>query len=158
VAKRHALDIGRTLSAIDQHDLNYYDGLTPEEQKGFHPTVVVRFVSSASGDLDDWNLIATNERANRHLYDLYDYTDLQYRLLASVGLGMRTRHDWIAGTKSKSSRALTEFLEQYWPDADELGMATILQRLRHGSNLKEFLAGTGLGADEVKRVTKLFAD
>ena len=155
--KKHALDIFRTLGAIDQHDLSYYDGLTPEEQKGYHSPVVMRWVSAKNGELGDYNLLATNDRANMHHYALYEYTDLQYKLTASVGLGIRTKHEWIPGAKKENSGPVTEFIRRYYPHANTLEVSVILKYLREGDNLKDFLNGTGLAQDEVKRIQKLFA-
>lgn len=155
--KKHGLDIFRTLSAIDNHDLDYFSNLSPDEKKGYASPVVMRWASSAKAPLQDWNLIAVNDRANKHHYDLYEYTDLQYRLLASVGMGMRTNHEWIAGAKKENTGPLHDFVLRYWPEANRLEISIILQNLREGDNLKTFLDGTGLPADEVKRVQKLFA-
>lgn len=155
--KKHALDIFRTLAAIDRHDMAYFGNLTPEEQKGYASPVVMRWVSSAKAPLDDWNLMATNDRANMYLYDLYEYPDLQYRLCATVGMGMKTNHEWIAGPKKENSGPLNEFILRYYPHANSLEIKIILKHLREGDNLKEFLNGTGVSPDEVKRVQKLFA-
>ncbi len=156
--KKHTLDIFRTLSAIDQHDMGYFEGLSPEEQKGYHSPVVMRWASAKSGQLADWNLLAVNQRANVHHYEIYDHPELQYKLLASVGLGVGGKSQWIAGPKKDSSGAIGEFLRRYWPDINKTEVAIILRHLREGNNLKDFLDGTGLSPDEIKRVTKLFED
>ncbi len=155
--KKHALDIFRTLAAIDQHNSEYFANLSPEEQKGYASPVVMRWVSSAKAPLDDWNLLVVNERANLYHYDLYEHTDLQYRLLASVGMGMRTNHEWIPNAKKENSGPVFDFIRRYYPEANNLEVTIILNHLREGDNLKAFLDGTGLPADEVKRVQKLFA-
>jgi hypothetical protein len=47
-----ALDIKRELKAVDLKDYDFYDKLTPEEQKEFSPYVLMRFVSNVQGDID----------------------------------------------------------------------------------------------------------
>ena len=151
----HKLDIFETLAAIDRHDTDYLAKKPAEERKGFAPPVVLRWASAVTGAAQDWFLIAVNERANVHHYDLYQYPDLQYRLIASCGTGDRQRHEWITGSKSnKQSRY--DFILEYWPDANDLELSIILQHLLDGDNLATFLNGTGLQNDEVKRIKKIF--
>jgi hypothetical protein len=154
--KKYSLDIFRTLAAIDRHDLTYFDNLSDDEKKGYHSPVVMQWASAKSGAMADYALMAVNERSNMYHYALYEHTALQYKLLASVGLGRTSKSDWIAGAKKEKSGA-SEFILRYYPEANPLEVSIILKHLLEGDNLKAFLDGTGLAPDEVKRVQKLFA-
>ncbi len=154
--KKHTLNIFETiLPAIDRHDLEYYTELSPEDKKGFASPVAMRFASAVESNMRDWYLIAVNERSNLHHYDLYQHPDLQFRLLASCGMGRMERHVWIAAGGSKE-KARANFILRYWPEANDLEISIILQHFQEGDNLDSFLQGSGLQVDEVKKIKKLF--
>ena len=153
--KKHGLDIFRTLEAIDNRDMGFFDNLLPEEKKSLHSPVVMRWLSSTVGNTDEWYLCAVNERVNQHLYDLYDHPGLTYRLMASCGVG-KQRHQWISVTP-QSPRGKKEFVQKHYPDANELEISIILQHLSEPDKLDEFLTGSGIQNEEIKRIKKLFA-
>ena len=152
---KHKLDIFETLAAIDRHDTDYLSKQPEESRKGFASPVVLRWASAAQGPARDWYLLAVNERANIHHYEMHQHPDLQYRLLASCGLGKKERHDWIATSKS-GEKAKRDFVLRYYPEANALEISIILQHLAEGDNLAEFLNGTGLQNDEIKKIKKAF--
>jgi hypothetical protein len=152
--KTHKLDIFETLAAIDRHDTQFLDRLDEDTRKGFAPPVVLRWASAVNSNTKDWYLIALNERANVHHYELYQHPILQYKLMASCGLGKVERHAWIAG--SKNDKARKDFLSKYWPEANDLELTIVLNHLKEGTNLNDFLNGTGLQNDEIKKIKKLF--
>jgi hypothetical protein len=151
---KHKLDIFDTLRAIDQHDTEFLSNLPEEQSKGFAPPVVMRWASSTNSNTEHY-LRSVNERANMHHYDLYQHPDLQYRLMASCGLGKHERHNWI-GTTSDKKKARTRFVLQYWPNANELECDIILQELSDPSKLDNFLNTTGMQNEDIKRIKKLF--
>lgn len=155
--KPHKLDIFQTLAAIDKHDTDFLSRLPEEQSKGFAPPVVLRWASAVSGEMKDWYLLAVNERANVHFYDVWQHPDLQYRLLASCGFGRKERHEWISGTKSVT-RKRRDFVAKYWPDVNELEASIILQHLSDPNNLNEMLVGLGLQNDEIKTIKATFKD
>ncbi len=155
--KKYALDIFKTMDAIDRHDMGFLDSLPAAQQKGFASPVVLRWISASKNpQMAEWYLRAVNERANMHMYALYEYPDLHYRLLASCGVGRSGNHDYIKVGNTKRSPAMTKFLVHYWPDANDHELATVERKLREGDTLKDFLDGTGMSADESKRIRALF--
>lgn len=155
--KKHALDLTKTLNAIDAHDLGYFSRLKPEEQKGFASPVVLRMTSSASAPLSEWALIAANEKANLYHFDLYKHPELQYMLMASCGEG-RTRHPWIPMAKKESGIGpKEEFLQRFYPMANADELKIVIQHLNQGNNLNEFLSRIGIQSDDIKAAKKIFA-
>ena len=154
---KHKLDIFETLAAIDKHEVGFFSQLPEDQAKGFAAPVVLRWASAVEGDLRDWYLIAINERANQHFFDIWQHPDLQYKLLASCGFGKKERHVWISGNKSKT-RKRKEFVSKYYPDANDLEIDIILQHLSDPNILGEMLIGMGLQNDEIKSIKTIFKD
>lgn len=152
----HKLDIFETLAAIDAHDMTFIDNLPEEQAKGFAPVVVMRWASAAKGRSADWYLMSVNERANVGFFDLYAHPALQYRLLASCGLGIRERHEWISAKSDNKDRKIRAFVSKYWPDANELEIDIILDQLREEGVLDQTLRGMGIQNDEAKQIKALF--
>lgn len=153
---KHKLDLFRELlPALDRHDLDYYSGLDSDQKKGFAGVVAMRAMSQARGPMADWYLVATNERANVHFFEMYEHPELQYKLLASNGTGRRTSHEWIGGAKKVSEAALHDFILRYWPYANSMEVETILRQFDKKS-FSDFVDGTGLDNDDAKRIKKSF--
>ena len=84
------LDIGRELAAVDTRNYNFYDKLTPEEQKVFSPFMLMRFTSNSSGDraIQEWFIETTNEYVNKNFMSLSkNHKALQWKLYAATGIG-----------------------------------------------------------------------
>lgn len=155
---KHKLDIFETLSAIDRRDFDYLDKQPEEARKGFVPLVVLRWASSAgAGVAHDINLMLVNEKANRHFFDLYDFPDLQYKLMASAGDGRQQRHHWIAPSKPKRSKSstLVSFLVGHWPDANDQEIDLILNRFTR-SSFEDFINGCACEPAEAKDLLAAF--
>jgi hypothetical protein len=153
---KHKLDLWKeVLPQMDRHNLDYYAGLDEDEKKSFAGIVAMRAMSQATGPNADWYLIATNERANPHFYDIYEHPELQYKLLASNGAGNKANHAWIAGTKKSSDAALRDFILRYWPHANSMEVETVLRQFDKAS-FSDFVDGTGTDVDDAKRIKKSF--
>ena len=158
MAKKHSLDIFDTLRNIDMHNMGFYESLEETEQKGFAPSVVLRWMSSANKPYDEWFLSAANV-VNQHFFDLWEYPDLQYKLLALCGLGSNARHNWIPNSKKgKGNTGLESLISKYWPEANELEISIILQKFAEEDSFEDFLDGIGLTNDDAKKYRKVFAD
>ena len=66
------LSIRSEMAALDHKDRQYYDNLTDEEKKKFSPYLIMRYSASVEGhqDLQAWYLMATNQRVNKHFFDI----------------------------------------------------------------------------------------
>ena len=101
------LNINNEMTQFDRKNRDFYDSLTDEERKKFATFLMIRYGSSVSGnrDLQEFYLIATNERLNKNFFSLHKHPKLQWLMATSVSPGMGTfRHNWIA-TKKKEPGA-----------------------------------------------------
>ena len=154
---KHKLDIFDTLAAIDRRDFGYLDRQEDEARKAFAAPVVMRWASAAStGPMADVVLVTVNEKANRNFYDLYEYPDLQYRLLAACGTGRVLKHHWVVPSKAKrTSSRLTNFLAEHWPDANEQEIALLLHHFDRNT-FEDFINGCACDAAESKELLRAF--
>jgi hypothetical protein len=98
------LNISNEMSQFDRKNREFYDSLTDEQKKKFSPYLMIRWGSSVQGsrDLQEFYVIATNERLNQHFFDISRHPKLQWLLATTVSPGMGTqRHQWIAPRKKE---------------------------------------------------------
>jgi hypothetical protein len=152
----HKLDIFSTLSAIDKNNSDFYSSLTEEEQKGFAPPVVLRWLSSVTGSEAEHYIWLTNERANINFNEIWQYPELQYKLMASCGCGRNQSHKWIpmAGRRKKYD-GVREFIERFWPDANDTEIDILLNQFTDES-FEEFVLGSGVTPEEIKEVLEAY--
>jgi hypothetical protein len=96
------LSIQNEMTCFDRKDRLFYDSLTDEERKKFSNYLMIRWGSSVTGsrELQEFYVIATNERLNRHFFAVNQHPRLQWLMATSVSPGMGThRHQWIAPKK-----------------------------------------------------------
>ena len=96
------LNISNEMAQFDRKNREFYDSLTDEQKKKFSPYLMIRWGSSVQGsrDLQEFYVIATNERLNQHFFDISRHPKLQWLLATTVSPGMGTqRHQWIAPRK-----------------------------------------------------------
>jgi hypothetical protein len=96
------LSINNEMAVFDRKDRTFYDGLTVDERKKFSNFLMIRYGSSVQGgrDLQEFYLIATNERLNKHFFTINKHPKLQWLCATTVSPGMGTqRHSWIAPKK-----------------------------------------------------------
>jgi hypothetical protein len=92
------------MAQFDRKNREFYDSLTDEQKKKFSPYLMIRWGSSVQGsrDLQEFYVIATNERLNQHFFDISRHPKLQWLLATTVSPGMGTqRHQWIAPRKKE---------------------------------------------------------
>ena len=99
------LSIANEMAQFDRKNRKFYDELTPEERKKFSNYLMIRWGSSVQGsrELQEFYLIATNERLNKHFFSLGRHPKLQWLLATTVSPDMGTqRHQWIAPKKKEA--------------------------------------------------------
>ncbi len=112
------LDIKRELSAVDLKNYDFYDSLTPEEQKEFSPYVLMRFTASVQGDRDiqEWFLEMTNELVNKNHWDLSkNHKALLWKLYAATGAGVKCFHPYLAAGKKEKANKIEKLLVELYP-------------------------------------------
>jgi hypothetical protein len=118
------LNINNEMRMFDRKVRSFYDDLTAEEKKKFSNYLMIRWGSSVEGsrDLQEFYVIACNERLNKHFFDVSRHPKLQWLLATTVSPGLGTpRHPWIAPKKkevglSAKRKALQEIFPHYKDD------------------------------------------
>jgi hypothetical protein len=119
------LHIQNEMRAFDRKDRCFYDSLTEEEQRKFAPFLMIRWGSAVEGsrELEEYYVIATNERLNRHFFSINTtrHKKLQWLMATSVSpdLGAH-RHPWIPPYKrDKAQNAKRRAIARIRPDLDD---------------------------------------
>ena len=118
------LNIANEMRMLDRKVRTFYDDLTAEEKKKFSTFLMIRWGSAVDGsrDLQEFYVIATNERLNKHFFDISRHPKLQWLLATTVSPDVGTpRHPWIAPKKKEAGlsakrKALMEIFPHYKDD------------------------------------------
>ena len=96
------LNIANEMRELDCKNRNFYRDLTAEERKKFSNYLMIRWASGVQGsrELQEFYVIATNERLNKHFFSMGKLPDLQWLCATTVSpdLGAQ-RHQWISPRK-----------------------------------------------------------
>lgn len=122
------LNIANEMKMFDHKVRNFYDDLTDEERKKFSNYLMIRWGSSVQGskELQEFYVIATNERLNKHFFNINKHPKLQWLLATTVSPDMGTqRHQWIAPKKKEPGagslkKQLAELFPEYKDDEIDL--------------------------------------
>jgi hypothetical protein len=140
------LNIANEMRMFDRKVRSFYDNLTPEEKKKFSNYLMIRWGSSVEGsrDLQEFYVIATNERLNKHFFDLGKHPKLQWLLATTVSPDLGTpRHTWIAPKKKeKGASAMRKKLAELYPHLkdDEIDL---LAKITNEKELKAYVRDHG---------------
>jgi hypothetical protein len=134
------------MRCFDEKDRDFYDSLTDEERKKFSNYLMIRWGSSVHGsrELQEFYVVATNERLNKHFYAVNRHPKLQWLMATSVSPGMGVhRHQWIAPKKKESgSSEIKKTLMQLYPTMKMSDIET-LAAITDPKELKEHLKNMG---------------
>ena len=132
------LNIVNEMRMFDRKVRSFYDDLTEEERKKFSPFLMIRWGSAVEGsrELQEFYVIATNERLNKHFFNINTarHKKLQWLMATTVSPDLGTqRHSWIslkkkesgAGTKRKQ---LAEIFPHYKDDELDVMMEIVSQK------------------------------
>lgn len=122
------LNIANEMRVFDNKVRSFYDDLTPEERKKFSTYLMIRWGSSVTGskELQEFYVIATNERLNKHFFNVGKHPKLQWLMATTVSPDMGAqRHQWIAPKKKEPGagslkKQLAELFPQYKDDEIEV--------------------------------------
>jgi hypothetical protein len=118
------LNIANEMRMFDRKVRTFYDELTAEEKKKFSNYLMIRWGSAVEGsrDLQEFYVIACNERFNKHFFNISKHPKLQWLLATTVSPDLGTpRHPWIAPKKKEAGlsakrKALIEIYPHYKDD------------------------------------------
>jgi len=135
------------MAQFDRKNRHFYDSLTDEERKKFSNYLMIRWGSSVQGarELQEFYVIATNERLNKHFFAVNRHPRLQWLMATSVSPGLGTqRHQWIALKKKDSANnEVKKALMGLYPNmkmSDIDALATITDK----KDIKEYLKQSGV--------------
>jgi len=140
------LSIQNEMACFDRKDRDFYNSLTDEERKKFSNYLMIRWGSCVQGsrELQEFYVIATNERLNKHFFAINRHPKLQWLCATTVSPGMGThRHQWI--TPKKKDGGTTEvkrILMEIMPTAKMSDIET-LAAITDKKELKELLREYG---------------
>jgi hypothetical protein len=113
------LNIANEMRQLDTKNRQFWDELTDEERKKFSTFLMLRWGSSVEGsqDLQEFYVIATNERLNKHFFNVGRHPKLQWLMATSISPGMGThRHTWISPKKREAGlSAKKKRLQEIYP-------------------------------------------
>jgi hypothetical protein len=100
------LSIANEMAQFDSKNRQFFDELSEEERKKFSPFLMIRYGSAVSGsrDLQEFYLIATNERLNKKFFSINTthHKKLQWLMATTVSPGLGNfRHNWISPKKKE---------------------------------------------------------
>ena len=99
------LTIANEMRQFDRKNRNFYNELTDEEKKKFSTYLMIRWGSAVEGsrELQEFYVIACNERLNKHFFSVSKHPKLQWLMATTVSPNMGTpRHSWIALKKKEA--------------------------------------------------------
>ena len=126
------LSINNEMAQFDKKNRAFYDELTDDEKKKFSNYLMIRYGSSVQGskELQEFYLIATNERLNKHFFSINRHPKLQWLCATTVSPGMGTqRHNWIAPKKKEGTGpGIRKQLSDLYPNMkqDELDVMAVI--------------------------------
>ena len=139
------------MAQFDKKNRDFYDSLTDEEKKKFSNYLMIRWGSSVQGsqDLQEFYLIACNERLNKNFFSINRHPKLQWLCATTVSPDLGTqRHQWIAPKKKESgASSIKKQLMEIYPNMkdDEI---ELMAKINTKKDIDEYLKMTG---QEVKK-------
>ena len=139
------LNIANEMRMFDRKVRTFYDDLSAEEKKKFSTYLMIRWGSAVEGsrELQEFYLIATNERLNKHFFNVSKHPKLQWLMATTVSPDMGSmRHTWIAPKKKESTSTKRKTIETMYPHAND-DEIKILCDLISDRELKEYKKNLG---------------
>jgi len=108
---------------------------------------MIRWGSSVQGsrDLQEFYVVSTNERLNKHFFAVNRHPKLQWLMATSVSPGMGTlRHQWIAPKKKEAgSNEIKKALMELYPNM-KMSDIDALASITDKKDIKEYLKQSGV--------------
>jgi len=140
------LSIANEMAVFDRKNREFYDSLTDEERKKFSNFLMIRYGSTVQGsrDLQEFYLISTNERLNKHFFNINRHPKLQWLCATTVSPGMGTqRHQWIAPRKKEpGAGGIRKQLAELYPQLKEDELA-LMAEINTKRDIDAYLTASG---------------
>jgi len=150
-----SLEIKYEMQAFDRKDRAYYDNFTDDDRKKFSTYLMLKYGANTSGsrDLQAYYLMATNERVNKHFFELGKHPKLQWLCCTSVSPSMGGQfHYWLNAKKKEGDNKSQKFLAKLYPNlkTDEIDLLAKINDKRELADLAR-----SLGFDDKSIKTEL---
>lgn len=122
MAKTRKLSLARQFRAMDSKQRDFLESLDEEERKEYSSFLAIKYAANVEGipELEEYQIMATNERANPHYLALSRHPKLQWLLLTSISPGMGNHnHYWLRANAKRGSNRLRNFVEKLYPHLSE---------------------------------------
>jgi len=140
------LNIKNEMRQLNRKNRNFYRDLTVEERKKFSNYLMIRWASCVDGskDLQEFYLIATNERLNKHFFTINRHPELQWLCATSVSPGLGTPdHNWISPKKKEAgASSMRKQLAELFPTYKDDEIA-LLAKLTTKKELDQYIRDHG---------------
>ena len=140
------LSINNEMAVFDRKDREFYNSLTADERKKFSNFLMIRYGSSVQGsrELQEFYLISTNERLNKHFFTINRHPKLQWLCATTVSPGMGAqRHQWIAPKKKEAGASgIKKQLAEMYPTLkdDEI---ELMSKINTKKDIDAYLKASG---------------
>lgn len=141
------------LNALDKNDFDFYSRLDKEQKKAFSPWLAMRYASSASGTDAYHYLLMVNDIVNVDFSSLKKHPELQWKLLATCGIGHTSYHKYIQPGKKKIKPKLHKFLVELYPALNE-HERDLLLAINDKDDLTQLAKDNGFNDKEIKELLK----
>ena len=146
------LYIGNEMAAYDRKDRAYYDKFTDEQRKSFSTYLMLKYGANVSGsaDMQAYYLMATNERVNKHFFEINRHTKLQWLTCTTVSPQMGNQfHYWLKAKKKEGDNKSQKFLAKLFPNmkSDEINL---LARINDKRDLADMARKLGYDDKSIK--------
>ena len=150
-----SLEIKYEMQAFDRKDRAYYDNFTDEDRKKFSTYLMLKYGANVGGgkDMQAYYLMATNERVNKHFFELGRHPKLQWLCCTSVSPAMGGQfHYWLNAKKKEGDNKSQKFLSKLYPNlkTDEIDLLAKINDKRELADLAR-----SLGFDDKSIKTEL---
>ena len=123
------LNIANEMRQFDRKNRDFYNELSDEERKKFSNFLMLRWGSAVEGsrELQEFYVIALNERFNKHFFTLSRHPALQWLCATTVSPDMGTpRHTWIAPKKKEpGASGIRKQLAELYPHLKDDDIAVL---------------------------------
>ena len=140
------LSIQNEMAEFDRKNREFYDSLTDEERKKFSNYLMIRWGSAVQGsrELQEFYVIATNERLNKRFFDINRHPRLQWLTATTVSPGLGTqRHPWIAPRKKEAGASgIRKQLAEMYPHLKD-DEVELMSRINDKKDIDAYLKASG---------------
>ena len=143
------LSIQNEMAQFDRKNREFYDSLTDEERKKFSNYLMIRWGSAVQGsrEMQEFYVIATNERLNKRFFDINRHPRLQWLCATTVSPDLGTqRHPWIAPKKREAGASgIRKQLAELYPHLKD-DEVELMSRINTKKDIDAYLKDSGQDA------------